>query len=246
MKPASKKALVTAAGAGIGRSIAARLAATGVHVIACDIDERALAGLDAQGIQLDVTDGDAVRAVVRRVDPVDILVNAAGIVHVGTILDCSEDDWSRALNLNATAMYRLIKAVLPGMISRGGGSIVNIASVASSMIGVPNRFAYGASKAAVIGLTKAVAIDFIGQGIRCNAICPGTVESPSLQQRMRDQARASGESFEAIHARFSARQPVGRLGRPEEIAALAAYLAGDESSFLTGQAIAIDGGWTLQ
>ncbi|KQM62734.1 NAD(P)-dependent oxidoreductase [Sphingomonas sp. Leaf17] len=244
MRLSGKTALVTAAGQGIGRAIAEAFLAEGAVVHACDINESALTGL-AGAFRLDVTDAAAVAALPDRIRPVDILVNAAGYVHAGTILDCEEADWDRSFGLNATAMYRLIRAFLPGMIAAKSGSIVNIASVASSLIGVPNRFAYGASKAAVIGLTKAVAADFVGQGIRCNAICPGTVESPSLLERMRAQAEAGAEDFDAVHAAFSARQPVGRLGRPQEIAALAVHLASDESAFTTGTTAVIDGGWSV-
>ena len=244
MRLSGKTALVTAAGQGIGRAIAEAFVAQGAVVHACDINEAALAGLD-RAFRLDVTDAAAVAALPDRIGAVDILVNAAGYVHAGTILECEEADWDRSFGLNATAMYRLIRAFLPGMIAAKSGSIVNIASVASSLIGVPNRFAYGASKAAVIGLTKAVAADFVGHGIRSNAICPGTVESPSLVERMRAQAEADGKDFESVHAAFSARQPVGRLGRPQEIAALAVHLASDESAFTTGTTAVIDGGWTV-
>ena len=244
MRLNGKTALVTAAGQGIGRAIAEAFVAQGAVVHPCDINEGALVGLEG-GFRLDVTDAAAVAGLPDRIGPVDILVNAAGYVHAGTILDCEEADWDRSFGLNATAMYRLIRAFLPGMIAAKSGSIVNIASVASSLIGVPNRFAYGASKAAVIGLTKAVAADFVGQGIRCNAICPGTVESPSLLERMRAQAEIDGKDFDAVHAAFSARQPVGRLGRPQEIAALAVHLASDESAFTTGTTAVIDGGWTV-
>jgi 2-keto-3-deoxy-L-fuconate dehydrogenase len=173
-------------------------------------------------------------------------VNCAGIVHAGTLLDCTEQQWSSALDLNATAMFRLIRTYLPAMIAKRSGSIVNVSSVASSIIGVRNRFSYGASKAAVIGITKSVAADFVADGVRCNAICPGTVESPSLRARMQAQAEVSGETFEATRATFAARQPMGRLGHPEEIASLALYLASDESAFMTGTTAVIDGGWTVE
>jgi 2-keto-3-deoxy-L-fuconate dehydrogenase len=244
MRLAGKTAVVTAAGAGIGRAVAATFAEEGAQVIACDINPDTLNGLDATCVTLDVTDAAAIAAFKDSAGDVDILFNGAGVVHAGSILDCSEDDWASAFGLNVTSMYRLIRAFLPSMVSRGGGSIINTASVASSVIGVKNRFAYGASKAAVIGLTKSVAADFVASGIRCNAICPGTVESPSLMQRIAAQAEASSQSVKVVHAQFSARQPMGRLGLPQEIAALAVFLASDESAFMTGQAAIIDGGWS--
>ena len=237
---AGKVALITAAANGIGRASAQRFLAEGAVVHAVDIDDAGLAELDGcvpHGA--DLTDADAIAALRESVGPVEILFNCAGYVHSGTILDCGEEDWAFSIALNVTAMYRMIRAFLPPMVARGGGSIINMSSVASSITGVPNRFAYGATKAAVIGLTKAVAADFVGQGIRCNAICPGTVDTPSLQQRLRD----SGDYEAALNA-FKARQPMGRLGHPEEIAALAAYLASDEASFTTGAVHIIDGGWT--
>lgn len=236
-----KRALVTAAGAGIGRAVALAFAAEGALVAATDVDEAALTQLSAPGLstaRLDVTDVVAVADVAGGWEA-DILVNAAGWVHHGTVLDCDDDAWDRSFALNVTAMHRTIRAVLPGMLARGGGSIINIASVASSIKGVPNRYAYGATKAAVIGLTKAVAADFVGRGVRCNAVCPGTVDTPSLAMRM----RATGDEA-AARAAFIARQPMGRLGRAEEIAALAVYLASDEAAFTTGQTHVIDGGWT--
>lgn len=236
---AGKVALVTAAAQGIGRASAELFAAEGATVHAVDIDEAALAGFSACSVhQTDLTDAAAIAALPARVGPIDILFNCAGFVHSGTILDCDERDWAFSNALNVTAMYRMIRAFLPPMLERGHGSIVNMSSIASSVKGIPNRFAYGTTKAAVIGLTKSVAADFVGQGIRCNAICPGTVDTPSLQQRLRDTG-----DYEAAHNAFIARQPMGRLGRPEEIAALALYLASDESAFTTGAIHVIDGGW---
>jgi 2-keto-3-deoxy-L-fuconate dehydrogenase len=237
---AGKIALVSAAGQGIGRASAELFAAEGATVHAVDIDGEALTGLArCQAHQADLTDAAAVAALPGQIGPVDILFNCAGVVHAGTILECDQRDWDFANALNVTAMYRMIRAFLPAMLDRGGGAIVNMSSIASSVKAVPNRFAYSATKAAVIGLTKSVAADFVGQGIRCNAICPGTVDTPSLQQRLHDTG-----DYEAAHAAFIARQPMGRLGRPEEIAALALYLASDESAFTTGAIHVIDGGWT--
>jgi len=236
---AGKVALVTAAAQGIGRASAELFAAEGATVHAVDIDEAALTGLSGcHTHQADLTDAAAVAALPARVGPIDILFNCAGVVHSGTILDCDEPDWEFANALNVTAMYRMVRAFLPAMLERERGAIVNMSSIASSVKGIPNRFAYTATKAAVIGLTKSVAADFVGRGIRCNAICPGTVDTPSLQQRLRD----SGD-YEAAHAAFIARQPMGRLGRAEEIAALALYLASDEAAFTTGAIHVIDGGW---
>jgi 2-keto-3-deoxy-L-fuconate dehydrogenase len=237
-----KTAFCTASGAGIGLATARAFAAEGARVIATDVSAKALEVLAAEGIEthrLDVTDGAAVEALAARVGAPHVLFNCAGFVHNGTILDCDEAAFDFSVNLNVKANWRVTRAFLPAMLANGGGSIVNIASVAGSIIAAPNRFVYGATKAAVIGMTKAVAADFIGQGIRCNAICPGTVESPSLQGRL----DATGDAVAARKA-FVARQPMGRIGRPDEIAALAVYLASDESAFVTGQAIAIDGGWT--
>jgi 2-keto-3-deoxy-L-fuconate dehydrogenase len=245
---AGKTALVTAAGQGIGHATALAFAAEGATVLATDIDERLLAELAGNaGIathRLDVTDAAAVAALPSLLPRVDVLFNGAGFVHAGTILDCDEKDWRFAFELNVTSMYRLIRTLLPGMLERGGGSIINMASVAGAVKAPPNRFAYCASKAAVVGMTKAIAADFVTRGIRCNAICPGTVESPSLRQRIAEQARASGQAVEQVQAAFVARQPMGRIGRAEEIAALAVYLASDESAFTTGTAQVIDGGWS--
>lgn len=240
-----KVALVTAAGNGIGRATAIRFQQEGAKVIATDINEQALQGLDGCVTRrLDVTDDQAIAALVQDIGRIDVLFNCAGFVDSGSILDCSRQAWDRSFALNVTSMYELSRAVLPGMLAQGGGSIVNVSSVASSIKGVPNRFVYGTTKAAVIGLTKAIAADFVSQGIRCNAICPGTVESPSLRDRITAQAQAQGASSTDVRDAFIARQPVGRLGTPEEIAALALYLASDEASFTTGTTHIIDGGWS--
>lgn len=242
MRLQGKTAFCTASGAGIGLATVRAFAREGARVIATDISGPALALLAAEGIEthvLDVTDGAAVAALASTVGAPDVLFNCAGYVHSGTILDCDEAAFDFSVNLNVRALYLVTRAFLPAMLAAGGGSIVNIASVASSMIAAPNRFVYGATKAAVIGITKSVAADFVTRGIRCNAICPATVESPSLQARM----AATGDAA-AARAAFIARQPMGRIGEPWEIAALAVYLASDESAFVTGQAIAIDGGWT--
>ncbi len=240
---ANKTILITAAGQGIGRATAELFAAQGAQVIASDVNAAALEELGKiAGITpmlLDVTDAQSVAAVAD-LGPLDVLFNCAGYVASGSILDCEERDFDFSFELNVKAMYRVTKTALPQMIENGGGSIINVSSVASSMMGVPNRFAYGASKAAVIGMTKAIAADFITQGIRCNAICPGTVDSPSMHGRL----QATGNYEQALDD-FIARQPMGRIGRPEEIAALALYLASDDSAFTTGQAHAIDGGWTI-
>ena len=241
---AGKAALVTAAAQGIGRATALAFAREGASVVATDINMTLLVELGAEENiatrHLDVTDPDEIAEVAAESQPLDVLFNCAGYVHHGTILECDERAWALSMELNVTSMYRLIRALLPGMLDRGGGSIVNVASVASSVKGVPVRCAYGASKAAVIGLTKSVAIDFVGRGIRCNAICPGTVQSPSLDDRI----QAADDPEEARRA-FIARQPMGRLGTPEEIAALADYLASDESAYMTGSVLVIDGGLSV-
>jgi 2-keto-3-deoxy-L-fuconate dehydrogenase len=239
-----KRALVTAAGQGIGRSSAEAFVREGADVVATDLNADLLAGLGCTTERLDVTDPRAIAKLAGDIGPVDILFNCAGIVHAGTVLECSDADWDRAFAINVTAMFHTIRAVLPGMLGRSRGSIINMSSVASSVTGVPNRFAYGASKAAVVGITKSVAADFVSRGIRCNAICPGTVESPSLRDRVRAQADSSGQQEADVLAQFEQRQPMGRLGRPAEIAALAVYLASDESAFTTGTVSIIDGGWT--
>ena len=235
-----KRAVVTAAGQGIGRAVAEAFVGEGAQVTATDINEAALASLaGARTRRLDVTDRAAIEVLAGELGAVDILFNCVGYVHQGTILECSEKDWDFSFALNVKSMYSTIRAFLPAMLAQGRGSIVNVSSVASSIKGVPNRFAYGASKAAVIGLTKSVAADFVGRGIRCNAICPGTVESPSLADRM----RARGGDLDEVRRGFVQRQPMGRIGRPEEIAHLAVYLASDESGFTTGTTHVIDGGW---
>ncbi|MCP5087817.1 MAG: SDR family oxidoreductase [Rhodobacteraceae bacterium] len=241
---AGKKILITAAGQGIGRSTAELFAAEGAQVTASDINQEALAELNTiEGItalKLDVTDGEAVKEAIAKVGALDVLFNCAGYVANGTILECEEKDWDFSFDLNVKATYRLIRLTLPAMLEQGGGSIINMSSVASSIKGVPNRFAYCASKAAVIGMTKSVAADYVTRGIRCNAICPGTVDSPSMHGRL----RATG-NYERALKDFIARQPMGRIGAPEEIGALALYLASDDSAFTTGQTHAIDGGWSV-
>jgi 2-keto-3-deoxy-L-fuconate dehydrogenase len=244
---AGKTAFLTAAAQGIGRATALAFAAEGAEVIATDVNEQKLADIAGPSIRtakLDALHAADIAQVANAAGPVDILFNCAGFVHQGSILDATEEQWDLAFDLNARAMFRTIRSFLPGMLARGGGSIVNIASVASSIKGVPNRCIYGTSKAAVIGLTKSVAADFVGRGIRCNSICPGTIETPSLEDRIAANAAQAG-SVEAARAAFVARQTLGRLGRPEEIAALAVYLASDESAFMTGQAVVIDGGFTV-
>lgn len=240
-----KTALITAAGQGIGRATALAFAREGARVIATDISFGAASEIDGcETRRLDVTDAGAISALADELGKVDVLFNCAGFVDSGSILECDEHAWDVSFDLNARAMYRMMRAFLPAMLEGGGGSIINMASVASSVKGVPNRFVYGASKAAVIGMTKSVAADFVARGVRCNAICPGTVESPSLRSRIAAQAQAGGESVDAVAAAFRARQPMGRLGMPEEIAALALYLASDESAFTTGAIHVIDGGWS--
>lgn len=240
-----KRCLLTAAGAGIGRASALAFAREGADVLATDIDATALQSLANENsairiATLDVTDPVQIAALVEANPVIDVLFNCAGYVHAGTILDTDEGAWTRSFAINVDSMFRLCKAVLPGMLDRGHGSIVNMASAASSVKGVPNRFAYSATKAAVIGLTKAIAADYVAGGVRCNAICPGTVKSPSLEQRV----AALGGDRDAVWKSFIDRQPMGRLGTPEEVAALAVYLASDESSFTTGAIHVIDGGWT--
>ena len=245
MRLQGKTAFLTAAGQGIGRAVAEAFVREGAQVIATDLNEGLLATLQGCTTQrLDALDPAAIQAAAAAHGPVDILFNGAGFVHAGTVLECTEADWDFAFNLNVRSQFRCIQAFLPGMLSKGSGSIINIASVAGSLKGAPNRFVYGTTKAAVIGLTKAVAADFITKGVRCNAICPGTVESPSLRDRIAAQAQASGQTLAQVEAAFIARQPMGRLGRVSEIAALAVYLASDESAFTTGTTQVIDGGWS--
>ena len=246
---AGKTAFCTASGAGIGRATAVAFAREGARVIASDISLEALKGLREEGVAethlIDVRNTNSVEAAAKSIGAVDILFNAAGFVHHGTVLECSEADWDFSFDLNVKSMHRTIKAFLPAMLAKGGGSIVNIASGAGSVRGIPNRYVYGTSKAAVIGLSKAVAADFIRRGIRCNAICPGTVQSPSLDDRIATQAKALGKSATEVRQMFIDRQPMGRLGTAEEIAAIAVYLASDESAFTTGQTFLVDGGFAL-
>jgi 2-keto-3-deoxy-L-fuconate dehydrogenase len=241
-----KVAVVTAAGAGIGQAIAMAFVAEGAKVFATDLNREALDVIPrARKARLDVLNDKAVARFAEKAGPIDILVNAAGFVHHGTILECSDKDWEFSFDLNVKSMHRMTKAFLPGMLEKGRGSIVNIASGAGSVRGIPNRYVYGATKAAVIGLTKAIAADFIKKGVRANAICPGTIQSPSLDQRIADQAKASGQTLEAVRQAFVDRQPMGRLGTAEEIAMLAVYLASDEASYTTGQIHLADGGFAL-
>ena len=243
-----KTALLTAAGQGIGRATALAFAREGANVVATDINEAALAALAAEcgckTLRLDVTDAAAVKAAAAAHGGVNVLFNGAGFVHSGTVLDCTDEEWDFGFKLNVRSQFQMIKAFLPAMLAAGNGSIINVASVAGSIKGAPNRFVYGATKAAVIGLTKAVAADFVGKGIRCNAICPGTVESPSLRDRIAAGAKASGQTLAQVEAQYVSRQPMGRLGTAEEIALLAVYLASDESAFTTGTTQVIDGGWS--
>ena len=243
MNLANKRVLITAAAQGIGRASVLAFRDAGAQVIATDLHIEALH--DIPGIQvlsLDVTQASAIDAICQQVGAIDVLFNCAGYVHSGALLECDEQAWQFSFDLNVTAMYRMIRAFLPGMLGNGGGSIINMASVASSVKGVPNRFAYTASKAAVIGLTKSVAADYVRQGIRCNAICPGTVDSPSLRQRIAEQAIEQGRSEAEVYQAFVDRQPMGRIGSAEEIAQLALYLASDASSYTTGTVQVIDGG----
>jgi 2-keto-3-deoxy-L-fuconate dehydrogenase len=244
-----KRAFVTAAGAGIGRATALAFAAEGAEVFATDIKPDLIRDLTGQGVKgvdvLDVRDTAAVNAIAAKVGPVDVLFNCAGFVHHGTVLTTTDDDFDFSFDLNVKSMLRTIRAFLPGMLEKGKGSIVNIASGASSVRGIPNRFVYGASKAAVIGLTKSVAADFIRQGVRCNAINPGTIQSPSLDGRIATQAKAQNKTLDEIRQAFIDRQPMARLGTPEEIASMAVYLASDEASYCTGQAFSVDGGFSL-
>jgi len=235
-----KTVLITAAGQGIGRATAELFAAEGAEVWATDVNAKSLDGVrGCRSLLLDVCSTDSIASARRTIGPISVLFNCAGYVANGTILDCSEQEWARSFDLNVASMYRTIRAWLPPMLERREGSIINMSSVAGTARGVPNRFVYGASKAAVIGLTKTVAADFVTQGVRCNAICPGTVDTPSLHQRL----EATGDHDAAMTA-FTARQPMGRLGTPREIAMLALYLASDESSFTTGQSLFVDGGWS--
>ncbi|GAC1337246.1 MAG: SDR family oxidoreductase [Beijerinckiaceae bacterium] len=241
-----KTAFLTAAGAGIGRETAELFLAEGAKVIATDLDKAKLAGLDGADCRaLDARSTDAVNAMAKEIGAIDILFNCAGYVHHGSVLDCSDQDWDFSFDLNVKSMHRTIKALLPAMLEKGGGSIINISSGVSSIRGVPNRYVYGATKAAVIGLTKAVAADFIRRGIRCNAICPGTIQSPSLDDRIAALAKTSGQPLETVRQAFIDRQPIGRLGTTREMAYLALYLASDESSYTTGQVHIADGGFAL-
>jgi 2-keto-3-deoxy-L-fuconate dehydrogenase len=242
---AGKVAVLTAAGQGIGRATALAFAREGAEVWATDVNEALLGKLAAENgairtERLDVLDNDAIKAFAAAHPKVDVLFNCAGFVHAGTIMECEEKDWDFSFDLNCRSLYHMCRAFLPGMVANGGGNIVNIASVAGSIKGIVNRFVYGATKAAVIGITKSIAADFVSKGIRCNAICPGTVDTPSLHDRMAAQG-----DIEKARAAFVARQPMGRLGTAEEIATLAVYLASDEASYITGQAINIDGGITI-
>ena len=243
-----KIAFCTAAGAGIGRATAIALAREGAKVIATDLNEALLAGLKDEGVaeiaKLDARDTAAVQAIARRVGPVDVLFNAAGFVHHGTVLDCTEEDWDFSFDLNVKSMHRTIQAFLPGMLAKGKGSIINIASTVGANKTAPNRYVYSATKAAVVGLSRSVAMDFIGKGIRCNCICPGTIETPSLGERIKALGKQVGGEDKA-RKMFIDRQPMGRLGTAEEMAWLAVYLASDESSYTTGQVFSADGGFAM-
>jgi 2-keto-3-deoxy-L-fuconate dehydrogenase len=252
MRLVGKRALVTAAAQGIGRAVALAFAREGAEVLATDINAAALGALGAEGVAglktqlLDVTS----RAQLQQLasahaghEAFNVIFNCAGVVHAGTLLECTENQWQAAWDLNVSSIFRVCQALLPAMIAAGGGSIINVASAASSLKAVPNRMVYSTTKAAVIGISKSIATDYVRAGVRCNAICPGTIETPSLTERIATEARANSASIEDIHAAFVARQPMGRLGRPEEIAALAVYLASDESAFTTGTTQVIDGGW---
>ncbi len=237
MRLEGKTAFITAAGQGIGRAIAERYAAEGAKVVATDLKADLLEGLKADTRALDVTDKGALQGMIREVSP-DILVNCAGFVHGGNIEEATDDDFDFAIRLNVRSQFHSMQAAIPAMVAKGNGAVVNIASVAGTILAAPNRFIYGMSKASVIAMTKSVALDYVTTGVRVNCICPGTVESPSLQDRL----RATGD-YEAARKAFIARQPMGRIGQPEEIAHLAVYLGSDESAFTTGQAHIIDGGW---
>ena len=249
MRLAGKTALVTAAGQGIGRASALALAAEGAQVWATDVKQDLLQSYEGveriKAVQLDVLDKGAIERVVSAMPAIDVLFNCAGFVHSGTVLQATDEEWNFALNLNVRSQFWAIRAALPRMLAAGGGSIINMASVCSSIKGLPNRFIYGTTKAAVLGLTKSVAADYVGDGIRCNAICPGTVESPSLDQRIATLSAQTKQSHEAVRQSFVERQPMGRLGKPQEIAMLAVYLASDESAFTTGQVHVADGGFIL-
>ena len=243
-----KRAFLTAAGQGIGRATAIAFANEGAHVIATDVDVEKLKGLSEEGVAetfgLDVLDSEAVKQMAAALDPIDVMFNCAGFVHHGTVLDCDEKSWDFSFDLNVKSMHRTISSFLPKMIENGGGSIVNMASAASTIKAAPNRYVYGATKAAVMGLTRSVAVDFISKNIRCNAICPGTVRSPSLEERIAELGKEVGGTDKAMEM-FVARQLMGRLADASEIAALVVYLASDESAFVTGVSVPIDGGWTL-
>ena len=241
-----KTAVITAAGQGIGRAIAEAFVREGATVFATDLDKTKLEGLKkVRKMKLDVLSTRAVEAFAAKVGPIDILVNAAGYVHHGSVLECSEKDWDFSFDLNVKSMHRMIRAFMPGMVEKGNASIINIASGASSVRGIPNRYVYGTTKAAVIGLTKAVAADFIRKGVRSNAICPGTIQSPSLDDRIATLAKTTGQSIDSVRQAFVDRQPMGRLGTAEEVANLALYLASDEASYTTGQIHLVDGGFAL-